>query len=119
MLLPWDTDRDCAKLTPDLADAVFGIAPAVEALDHGPHLGVTLAPARDGVRVADVTPGSVAAASGLRRDDVVVEAAGTHTTTPADLRAVVDAQAPGTWLPLRVRRGGRTREIVARFPRPS
>ena len=119
VLLPWDTDRDCAKLTPDLADAVFGIAPAVEAPDHGPHLGVTLAPARDGVRVADVTQGSVAAAAGLRRDDVVVEAAGTPTTTPADLRAVVDAQAPGTWLPLRVRRGARTREIVARFPGPS
>jgi uncharacterized iron-regulated protein len=119
VLLPWDTDRDCAQLTPDLADAVFGIAPAVEAPDHGPHLGVTLAPGRDGVCVAEVTPGSVAAAAGLRRDDVIVEAAGTHTTTPADLRAVVDAQAPGTGLPLRVRRGGRTREIVARFPRPS
>ena len=104
VLLPWDTDRDCAKLTPDLADAVFGIAPAVEAPDHGPHLGVTLAPARDGVRVADVTPGA-SRPPRAARDDVVVEAAGTHTTTPADLRAVVDAQAPGTWLPLRVRRG--------------
>ena len=29
VLLPWDTDRDCAALAPDLADAVFGIAPAV------------------------------------------------------------------------------------------
>jgi uncharacterized iron-regulated protein len=119
VLLPWDTDRPCAQLTPDLADAVFGIAPAAEAPDHGPRLGVTLAPARDGVRVAEVTPGSVAAAAGLRRDDVIVEAAGARTETPADLRAVVDAQAPGTWLPLRVRRGQRTREIVARFPRSS
>jgi len=119
VLLPWDTDRPCAQLTPDLADAVFGIAPAAEARDHGPHLGVTLAPAPDGVRVAEVTPGSVAAAAGLRRDDVIVEAAGARTETPADLRAVVDAQAPGTWLPLRVRRGRRTREIVARFPRSS
>jgi uncharacterized iron-regulated protein len=119
VLLPWDTDRDCAQLTPDLADAVFGIAPTAGAPDHGPHLGVTLAPAREGVRVAEVTAGSVAAAAGLRRGDVIVEAAGTRTATPADLRAVVEAQAPGTWLPLRVRRGGRTREIVARFPRPS
>jgi uncharacterized iron-regulated protein len=119
VLLPWDTDRDCAQLTPDLADAVFGVAPAVETADHGPHLGVMLAPARDGVRVAGVTPGSVAAAAGLRRDDVIVEAAGMRTPTPADLRAIVDAQSPGTWLPVRVRRGGRTREIVARFPRPS
>jgi S1-C subfamily serine protease len=71
------------------------------------------------VRVAEVTPGSVAAAAGLRRDDVIIEAAGARMETPADVRAVVDAQAPGTWLPLRVRRGGRTREIVARFPRSS
>src|SRR5262249_49878438 len=56
VLLPWDTDRSCAQLTPDLADAVFGIAPAVEAADHGPHLGVTLAPVQDGVRVTGVTP---------------------------------------------------------------
>jgi uncharacterized iron-regulated protein len=119
VLLPWDTDRDCAQLTPDLADAVFGVAPAVETADHGPHLGVVLAPARDGVRVAGVTPGSVASAAGLRRDDVIVEAAGMRTPTLADLRAIVDAQAPGTWLPLRVRHGRRTREIVARFPRPS
>ena len=116
VLLPWDTDRDCAQLSPDLADAVFGIAPAVEAPDRGPHLGVVLAPARDGVRVAGVTPGSVAAVAGLRRDDVILEAAGAPMGAPADLRAVVDAQAPGTWLPLRVRRGRSTREIVARFP---
>ena len=119
VLLPWDVGRECAQLTPDLADAVFGIPAAVEAPDHGPRLGVVLAPAGDGVRVTEVTPGSVATAAGLRRGDVVVEAAGKRTATPADLRAIVDAQAPGTWLPLRVLRGGRRREIVARFPRPS
>jgi len=119
VLLPWDVDRDCSRLTPDLADAVFGIVPAVESAEGTPHLGVTLAPEASGVRVAGVTPGSVAAGAGLRRGDVILEAGGAHIATAADLRAVVDAQAPGTWLPLRIRRGGRTREIVARFPRPS
>ena len=119
VLLPWDVDRDCTRLTPDLADAVFGIVPAVESADGTPHLGVILAPGASGVRVAGVTPGSVAADAGLRRGDVILEAGGAHIATAADLRAVVDVQAPGTWLPLRIRRGGRTREIVARFPRPS
>jgi uncharacterized iron-regulated protein len=116
ILLPWDTDRDCALLSPDLADAVFGIAPAVQAPDHTPHLGVTLAPTGDGARITGVTPASVAAAAGLRRGGVILRAAGVPTPTPADLRAVVEAQAPGTWLPLQVRRGGHDREAVARFP---
>jgi hypothetical protein len=38
-------------------------------------------------------------------------------TSPGELRAVVDAQAEGTWLPLTVRRGGRTLKLVARFAR--
>jgi uncharacterized iron-regulated protein len=120
VLLPWDTTRECAALTPDLADAVFGIGPAVEAAGDRPRLGVTLAPADGaGARVAEVAPRSVAASAGLRPGDVIVEAAGTAVTTPADLRRVVDLQAPGTWLPLRVRRDGRDRQIVARFERAS
>jgi uncharacterized iron-regulated protein len=119
VLLPWEPGRDCAALTPDLADAVFGIPPSPEELDDRPRLGVTLAPAEHGVRVSEVTAGSIAAAAGLRRADVIVEAAGTPMTSPGDLRAVVDAQAEGTWLPLTVRRGGRTLKLVARFGRRS
>ena len=117
VLLPWEPGRDCAALTPDLADAVFGIPPSPEEPDDRPRLGVTLAPVEHGVRVSEVTAGSVAAAAGLRRADVIVEAAGGPITSPDDLRAVVDAQAEGTWLPLTVRRGGRTLKLVARFAR--
>jgi uncharacterized iron-regulated protein len=117
VLLPWDTDRDCAALAPDLADAVFGIPPFPEASDNPPRLGVVLAATEGGVRVTEVMAGSVAAAAGLRRGDVIVEAAGRRLTDQADLRAVVDAQAPGTWLPLRVRRGGREQLVIARFER--
>jgi S1-C subfamily serine protease len=81
---------------------------------------VTLAQAdHGGARVTEVARGSVAASAGLRAGDVVVEAAGAPVTSPADLRRVVDLQAPGTWLPLRVRRDGRERQLVARFGRPS
>jgi uncharacterized iron-regulated protein len=117
VLLPWDTDRDCAGLAPDMADAVFGIPSAVEGPDDRPRLGVTLEPAGTGARVVHVTPGSVAAAAGLRPGDVIVQAAGTRIADPAALRAVIDVQAPGTWLPLRVRRDGRERRVVARFER--
>jgi len=120
VLLPWDSARDCATLGPDMADAVFGIGPAADPGADRPKLGVTLAQAdRGGARVTEVARGSVGAGAGLRAGDVVVEAAGAPVTSPADLRRVVDVQAPGTWLPLRVRRDGRERQIVARFGRPS
>jgi uncharacterized iron-regulated protein len=120
VLLPWDTTGECTAIAPDLADAVFGIAPAVDTPEARPRLGVTLAPAEGGgARVAQVARQSVAASAGLRPGDVIVEAAGTTVGDPADLRAVVAIQAPGTWLPLRVRRGGRERQVVARFGRAS
>lgn len=115
-LLPWDVQRDCAALTPDLADWVFGIAPSAE--PPPPRLGVELAATEGGVRVARVEPDSVAARAGLRVDDVIVAAAATPTPRPSALRTIVESIAPGTWLPLSVRRGGRTRTIVARFGAP-
>ncbi len=114
VLLPWDTGRECAERTPDLADAVFGIAPG-DAPAAPPRLGVLLRPATGGVEVMEVTAGSVGAAAGLRAGDVIVDAAGTSVTSAGVLRAIVARVAPGTWLPLRVRRGGRTRALVARF----
>jgi len=118
VLLPWESTRDCGALAPDLADAVFGIPPSPEPPETRPRLGVALAAATRGVRIAEVTPGSVAAAAGLRRGDVIVQAAGSAVTSPEDLRALVDVQPPGTWLPLVVRRGGRDRQVVVRFERP-
>lgn len=117
VLLPWDTPGECRTLTPDLADAVFGIAPARDAVPDRPRLGVGLAPAAAGARITEVAPGSVAAAAGLRRGDVIVGAAGAPVASPADLRAVLDVQTPGTWLPLRVLRAGRERRVIARFER--
>jgi len=43
-------------------------------------------------------------------------AAGLPTGSGGDLIDTVRQQAPGTWLPLQIRRGGVTVEKVARFP---
>ncbi|MCW5890041.1 MAG: ChaN family lipoprotein [bacterium] len=113
VLIPWDVERDCGRLAPDVADWVFGIAPSAEPAP--PRLGIELAPGDGGVRVVRVEAGSVAAAAGLRPGDVIVAAAGAVTPQPSALRTIVEGLAPGTWLPLDVRRGGRTQTLVARF----
>jgi S1-C subfamily serine protease len=57
----------------------------------------------------------VAAASGLLAGDVVLAAAGEAISGPGALGQVLRRQAPGTWLPLVVRRDGRMLDLVARF----
>ena len=117
VLLPWDQGRDCADLTAGLADAVFGFeAPRVAQAPARPRLGVYIRGDEGGLRVIEVAPGSVAAATGVRADDLIVEAAGMALAEPADLIAVIGRQAPGTWLPLVLKRDGAALELVARFP---
>lgn len=117
VLLPVDGADACAEAPAGLADAVFVLEPQRTVERPGPSLGVMLEAADGGgVRIARVLEDSVAAQSGLRTGDVVIEAAGTAVTSGGDLTAVIRRQAPGTWLPLAVRRGGETVEIVARFP---
>ena len=119
VLLPWDRGRDCAELTAGLGDAVFGLDPPRRRAAHapdGPRLGVYIRGDDGGLRVIEVTPGGIAAASGVRADDLIVEAAGVALAEPADLVAVVRRQAPGTWLPLVLERDGAALDLVARFP---
>jgi hypothetical protein len=120
-LLPWDAGRGCEELQAvGIADAVFGVAaPAAAPAADRPRLGVWLDAADGGVRVREVAKGSVAEISGLKADDVITEIAGAAAREPADVSGAVQRQAPGTWLPMKVRRGGQTMEIVARFPPPA
>jgi hypothetical protein len=47
----------------------------------------------------------------------VVRAAGLETRIPDDLVDIVGRQAPGTWLPLSIRRDGQEMiDLVAKFP---
>lgn len=116
-LLPWDRSEECKDLLPGLADAVFGLdaRSSASAADR-PRLGVTIEPAQDGVRILRVEKGSIAEAAGIRVGDAVSEIAGVAAKTTGDMIEVVQRQAPGTWLPLKVRRGGETLELVAKFP---
>jgi membrane-associated protease RseP (regulator of RpoE activity) len=117
LLLPFERDGDCAALGRGLADAAFGLAtPRPAPAATRPRLGITLEPAADGVRIAEVSAGSIAEQAGLRKGDLLLEVAGTRPGRAADVAAAVQRQAPGTWLPIRVRRDGRDTDLVARFP---
>jgi uncharacterized iron-regulated protein len=117
VLVPWDGGTDCASLVEGYADAVFGVG-APEAVE-GPkrqRLGIWLEPAAGGVRIRQVEKGSIAEVAGIRAGDIVVEAAGIPVKQPGDVAAAVQRQAPGTWLPLKMRRGTDPIELVAKFP---
>jgi len=117
VLWPHDRESDCSTLARSGAEAVFGLAaPKTAAPSPRPRLGVGLAVVAGGVRIEAVEGGSIAAAAGLRTGDVLVEMAGGAVKAIAEVRAVIERQAPGTWLPLRVRRGDVETEVVARFP---
>ncbi|CAO3414808.1 ChaN family lipoprotein [Azospirillum endophyticum] len=117
VLLPWDADRGCDELDGRIADAVFGLGIGREdAEPQRPKLGVQLEPGPEGIIVGAVGDGSVAAVADLRPGDRILIAAGLPVRAPADLVAVIRRQAPGTWLPLTIRRDGAEREVVAKFP---
>lgn len=115
--LPWDVADGCAGLTPGVADIVFGIEarPRAPQADR-PRLGISIEPAPEGVLVRSVVPGSIAEDAGIRANDVIVRMAGAPAAEPGDVIAAVQRQAPGTWLPLTVKRGDTSLDLVARFP---
>ena len=116
-LLPWDRGEACSDLVPGLADAVFGLdARSSASTADRPRLGVAIETAPDGVRIVKVESGSIAELAGVRAGDVVSEIAGVAAKNTGDMIEVVQRQAPGTWLPLKVRRGGETLELIAKFP---
>ena len=119
-LLPWERGGDCSRLTAGYADAVFGVAEkgATDNASRRPRLGVLIETVGDGVRVQRVEKGSIAEAAGIREGDIVSAAAGVPVKEAGDLRAVVQRQAPGTWLPLKLMRQGDPLDIIAKFPPP-
>ena len=118
MLLPWDSGKACGTLVAGKADAVFGIAPfAAHAAPLRQRLGIRFDIATDGgARILQVEKGSIAETSGLRDADVITEIAGVEVKQTDAVAEAVRRQAPGTWLPLKIRRGGETIEIIAKFP---
>jgi uncharacterized iron-regulated protein len=116
VLLPHALPRGCDALVAGEADAVFVLDNPARAEPSRPRLGVSLATRGGEVLAAEVQPGSVAEASGLRAGDVIVEAAGRAIVSQAELVEIVQSMTPGAWLPLALRRDGRRLEAVAKFP---
>ena len=118
VLLPWDRGRDCAELTAGLADAVFGLdLPEIHQAEAKwrPRLGVMIKTVDGALRVLEVVAGSVAEVAGIKPEDEIVSAAGVAIVEADELIAVIGRQAPGTWLPLTLNRGGQSRDVVAKF----
>ncbi len=114
VLLP--TRPSCDAVTAGVADAVFGIGDWREPVAQGPRLGVLIASDDGGVLIQQVSSQSVAEATGLAQGDVIVEAAGVPIAETGELITIVQRQAPGTWLPLVVRRDSEQLDFVAKFP---
>ncbi len=114
-LIPVDRAEAC-EAEPSVADALFVVAADRYQAAAKPRLGVFIETDEDGVRIVDVVDGSVAARAGLREGDIVLSAAGVETPRVEELKAVIERQAPGTMLPLVVRRGDRVLALIAPFP---
>jgi len=115
-LLPVPADFDCKEIRPGLADAVFALPAQAMAKPEPPRLGVRLEEEGGGVRIAEVTAGSLAEKTGLKNGDRLLELAGLPATKVMPVIAAVRQQPAGTWLPLRVKRGDETLDIVVKFP---
>src|SRR5882757_8365689 len=106
-LIPESVDTACKLVGTSYADIVFTLPPTDKtSAPERPRLGVLLAQGDGAPRVNKVAGGSVAEAAGLQAGDHVVRAAGLETRKPDDLVDIVGRQAPGTWLPLSIRRDG-------------
>lgn len=113
ILLTWDRAEGCADLGKEFADAIYLVE---QPKSNPPRLGVSTEQVGDSLRIASVMADSVAERAGLKSGDVIIEVAGQPVKGLQALRAAVQRQTPGTWLPMKVRRENSELEIVARFP---
>jgi uncharacterized iron-regulated protein len=116
-LLPIEPAQ-CKELAAGIADAAFVIPPQAATKPPPPRLGVQLGQEGAAVHLVEVMAGSLAERTGLRKGDVIVAAAGKPLKRISELIRTVRAVPEGAWLPLQVRRGDETHEIVVKFPPP-
>ncbi|HJV75626.1 MAG TPA: ChaN family lipoprotein [Noviherbaspirillum sp.] len=118
-LLPLPADANCDEVRAGLADAVFTLPQQAMAQPEPPRLGVRLEQSEDGaqgVRIAEVTSGSLADRTGLKSGDRLLEVGGQAVTRLMPVIEAVRQQPAGSWLPMRVRRGDETLELLVKFP---
>lgn len=116
-LIPVPTEEACMLVGTSFADAVFTLPHTDETPPtERPRLGVALVEGDGAPRINRVVDKSVAEIAGLKVGDQVVQAAGLMIRNPDELVEVIARQAPGTWLPLSVRREGQEIDLIAKFP---
>jgi len=117
-LLPWDSDKSCKQLVAGVADAVFGVLPHVSGASRPQfqRLGIRYEMGRGGAVILQVEKNSIAEQAQLKDSDVIVEMAGVPIKTMEDVITIVKRQAPGTWLPIKIKREAAEMEIIAKFP---
>jgi uncharacterized iron-regulated protein len=116
-LIPVSANAACMLVGTSFADAVFTLPREDETPPPDrPRLGVALADGDGAPRINRVVGDSVAEVAGLKVGDHVTRAAGLAIRNPDELVEVISRQAPGTWLPLSIRRDGQEIDLVAKFP---
>ncbi|MDH5481199.1 MAG: ChaN family lipoprotein, partial [Nitrosomonas sp.] len=117
-LLPWDNNRSCKLLVNGVADAVFGVLPHISNPFQPEYqrLGIRFEMVRGGALVLQVEKDSIAEKSNLQDADVILEMAGVPLKNTEDVIGIVKRHAPGTWMPLKVKRDEKEIEIIAKFP---
>jgi uncharacterized iron-regulated protein len=116
-LIPVSADEACMLLGTAYADALFTLPREDETPPPDrPRLGVVLVDGDGAPRINRVVGDSVAEIAGLKVGDHVTRAAGLAIRNPDELVEVIARQAPGTWLPLSIRRDGQEIDLVAKFP---
>lgn len=98
------TVQACEPPEGQLADVLYLLGDEQTTQTPPPRLGVQIAPNADGVSIIAIREGSLAYAAGQK------------VSTPGELIATVQRQAPGTLLPLEILRDGNSQEILVRFP---
>lgn len=114
--LAMPADADCKEVPVGLASAVFALPPQPSEPDEPPRLGVRLEEKDGAVRLAEVGANSLAEKTGLKAGDRLLEIGGVAASKPSQVAASIRRQPPGSWLPLRVRRGDETLDLVIKFP---
>jgi len=115
-LVATPSDTPCKDVPAGIADAVFALPLQPEEKPEPPRLGVRLEEVEGGVRLSEVTAGSLAERTGLKVGDRLMEMAGVAVGKAPQIAASVRRQPPGTWLPVRIKRGEELLDIVIKFP---
>ena len=115
-LLPVGARQDCNEIKPGLADAIFAVPNTPLDKPPPPRLGVRLEEIEGGVSLADVSSGSLAERTGLKRGDRIVSIAGIPVVKTVSVISAVRMQPDGTWLPIQILRGTETLDVVIKFP---